>query len=395
MKRLLKWSLVILALWVTMPFVNVNAQNSMDVHVFHSRFCLHCQEMISYLETLEEDYDNINLIFYEIGEEANASLFDEVAEAFDHKAEVPFVTIGGLAFLGYNQQIELDLENTIIRYSDEAFVDVTQKIINNEPLLITDFDVLERSVVRLPLIGEVEIESVSLFLAAVVLGFIDGFNPCAMWVLIFLITMLINMKQRRRMWIIGITFLLTSALVYFLIMVSWLQIAVSLTAVAWFRYLIGAFAIGFGGHHLIRYNQARKKDIGCEVTDQKQRLKLMDRIKTIVKKQNLMLALGGVIVLAVLVNLIELACSAGLPLLYTQILAYNQLSNSLYFLYIGVYILFFLIDDLLIFSVAMISFKVTGISKRYQKLSTLIGGLLMVLIGILLIFFPSIIMFNF
>lgn len=395
MKKFSKWLLAFLMIFMTLPLVQVNAVNNLDVHVFHSRFCRSCQELIEYLQTLEEDYNNINLIYYEIGDADNASLFDEVTSAFDQKAEVPFVTIGGLSFVGYNPQIELDLENTIIRYSAEDHVDVTQKIIDGETLLITDFDVLERSTIRLPLIGELEIESVSLFLAAVVLGFVDGFNPCAMWVLIFLITMLINMQDRKRMWIIGVTFLLTSALVYFLIMVSWLQIAISLTAVAWFRYLIGAFAVGFGTHHLIKYIKSRKEDVGCEVTDEKQRFKLIERIKHIVKKQNLWLALGGVVVLAVLVNLIELACSAGLPLLYTQILAYNQLSNSLYFLYIGVYILFFLIDDLLIFSVAVISFKVTGISNRYQKLSTFIGGLLMLLIGLLLIFFPGIIMFNF
>ena len=121
----------------------------------------------------------------------------------------------------------------------------------------------------------------------------------------------------------------------------------------------------------------------------------MERIKIIVKKQNLVIALLGVITLAITINLLELACSAGLPLLFTQILAYNDLSTGTYFFYIGVYILLFLIDDIIVFTVAMITMKVTGISNKYANYSTVIGGVIMLIIGFLLIFFPNIIMFNF
>lgn len=99
--------------------------------------------------------------------------------------------------------------------------------------------------------------------------------------------------------------------------------------------------------------------------------------------------------LAFIVNLIELACSAGLPLLFTQILAINDLSKFMYALNIGIYIFFFLIDDLIIFIIAMITFKVTGISTKYTKYSHLIGGIIMLLISILMIFKPEWLMFNF
>ena len=102
----------------------------------------------------------------------------------------------------------------------------------------------------------------------------------------------------------------------------------------------------------------------------------------------------GIITLAVSVNLIELACSAGLPLLFTQILSFNNLSSFEYGLYIGLYILFFMIDDLIIFFIAMFTMKVTGLSNKYTKWSHLIGGLIMLLIGILLLVKPGILMFN-
>ncbi len=387
--------IVILGLLLNPFFMLVHAKNDVNIYFFHSEYCGHCQDMDAYFQDLILDYDNINILYYEITDSENAILFQEVNEAFDLQFYVPMVIIGGISFVGYNEQITTDIENTIDRYSDHDFTDVVAKIIQGEDLLVTDFDNLQRDSIHLPIIGEIQLESLSLFLAAVVLGFVDGFNPCAMWVLIFLISMLINMKDRKRMWIIGITFLATSALVYFLIMVSWLQVAVTLTSVNWMRSFIGLIAVAFGSYNVYKFIKTRNQEIGCEVTDEKKRSTIMERIKNIVKKQNLLLALLGVAALAVTVNLIELACSAGLPLLFTQILAYNDLSTASYFFYIGIYILLFLIDDLIIFTIAMVSMNVTGISNKYSRISTIVGGIIMLIIGFLLIFFPNIIMFNF
>jgi hypothetical protein len=273
---------------------------------------------------------------------------------------------------------------------------VVQKVIDGETVTADDIDTLSPSVLTLPFLGEVRLDELSLFLAAVVLGSVDGFNPCAMWVLIFLITMFINSKNRKRMWILGFTFLFTSALMYYLIMAAWLQIALSLVLVTWIRILIGAVAFAFGGYQLYKFiDSARKKDVGCEVTDADQKRKLITKIKKIVSERHWVLAIIGIMTLAVSVNLFELACSAGLPFLFTQVLAYNNLSLGTTYLYIGLYVLFFLLDDLIVFSIAMISFKVTGISTKYAKWSQLIGGIIMVIIAVLLIFFPEIIKFNF
>ena len=396
MKKLRKLLLIfILGLLISPFFTLIKADSDINIYVFHSETCGNCQDMLAYLEDLETEYSNINILYYEVHDADNYNLFSKVIDAFDQESLFPTVIIGGINFIGYSEQITIDIEKTISRYTDNSYVDIVNKIINDEEILITDFDTLSRDTVTLPIIGEVKIETMSLSLAGVVLGFVDGFNPCAMWVLIFLISMLVNMKDRKKMWLIGITFLVTSALVYFLIMVSWLSVAVTITSVNWLRSMIGLIALIFGGYNVQKYIKNRNKEVGCEVTNESQKIKIIERIKSIVNKQNLLLALLGVIALAITVNIIELACSAGLPLLFTQILAYNDLAVGTYFLYIGIYILFFLIDDLIIFSVAMITMKVTGISNKYSNLSTIIGGIIMLILGFLLIFFPNIIMFNF
>lgn len=398
MKRIKQLILILILGLLINPFfslVKADTEDVINVYFFENEYCTHCHAMSTYLDSLETEYSNMNVITYVSSDDYGSELLNKVADAFDETRTTPTVVIGGLIFIGYSDQIELDIVNTLDRYTSNDYTDVVQKIMNDEALLLSDFDSLERDTVKLPIIGEVEVESLSLLLGAVVLGFVDGFNPCAMWVLIFLIGMLINMKDKKRMWIIGGTFLFTSAFVYFLIMVSWLQLAVTLSAVKWFRYAIAMIAIGFGVYNIYQFIKNINTDVGCEVTNDKQRYKIIGKIKSIVKNKNLQLALLGVIALAVVVNFIELACSAGLPLLYTQILAYNDLSNGLYFMYIGIYILFFLIDDLIIFTIAMITMRITGISNRYTKYSHIIGGLIMIIIGVLLVFFPNIIMFNF
>ena len=196
------------------------------------------------------------------------------------------------------------------------------------------------------------------------------------------------------MWILGLTFLISSAFIYLLFMVSWLGISGALLS-TWFRYGIGIIAIAGSIYNLRKFWLSRKKAIGCEVTSKEKKTKIIARIEKVVKEKNYFLAIIGMIVLAFSVNVVELACSAGLPLLFTQILTLNQLSGMENIIYMGIYIFFFLLDDIIIFIIAMTTLKVTGISNKYTKYSSLIGGIIMLLIGILLIVKPSWIMFNF
>ena len=234
----------------------------------------------------------------------------------------------------------------------------------------------------------------SLITAAALIGLIDGFNPCAMWILLFLISVLIGMKDRKRMWILGLSFLITSALVYMVIMLSWISIAVKMTSVIWIRNIIAIIAL-IGGIINLRSFYKERKESGCQVVDEKKRKKIFTKIKKFTHEKNFILALVGVIGLAISVNLVELACSAGLPIVFSELLVLNKTSEFMKFMYTLVYIFFFLIDDLVVFFIAMFTMKVTGISTKYNKFSHLLGGIIMILIGILLLLRPEWLMFNF
>lgn len=382
-------------------FIPVAKADTVDIHLFYSELCTTCQAEEEYLEEYSKNND-VNIIKYEVTRnEENDKLLSDVRASLENKElTTPYTVIGTTGITGFSDTVKNQIDAAVKKYSDSEYVDIVYNIKNGIDEEYT-IDTPEGEY-NIPLLGNIDPKSVSLPLVSIIVGFIDGFNPCAMWVLLFLISMLLNMKNRKRMWIIGVTFLVTSALVYLAFMLAWLNIAITLTQISWVRLLIGLIALVGAIVNLNSYIEERKKDNGCHVVDDKKRKKLFKKIRNIISSvdnneslKTFIIALIGVIGLAISVNMIELACSSGLPLIFTQILAINELSTMQYVLYIVLYIIFFLIDDLVIFIIAMTTLKITGISTKYNKISHLVGGIIMLLIGILMIFKPEWLMFKF
>ena len=372
-------------------FINVSARTA-DVYLFYGRECPHCAAFEKFAEENKDKY-NFNVISYETWyDEENSELLNKVIERFgDTKAGVPYIVIGNQRIIGWNDS-KIDMFLSIVKKNrQKEYCSIVLDVINgtNECEVGTSLD----GKVEIPIIGYVEPEEASLGLIAVIIGLVDGFNPCAMWVLLFLLSILINMKDRKRMWVIGFSFLITSALVYLLIMGSWITVVSKMSDIIILRNIIALIALVGGIYNL--YNFFKPSPTGCNVTGDTKRKKIMDRIKEFCFQKNFFLALLGSICLAVSVNIVELACSAGLPIVFTEILSLNNLSGFEHFIYLLIYVFFFMLDDFVIFIIAMFTMKLTGISNKYSKYSHLIGGIIMVIVGILLIFKPEWIMFNF
>ena len=381
MKKIIKCFFLFLLIF----FVNDVCAKEVNIKFFYGDGCPVCAREEKFLEEIESKYD-VKIIKYETWyNEENAKLLDEAKEKYNTTGRgVPYTVVEDSAFLGFNTTISSQIEDKIKSISKDNNVNNDDQNDQKEDKTIYD----------IPLIGKVDIKKVSVLLVSIVIGLVDGFNPCAMWVLLFLISTLLGMKDRKRMWIIGLTFLLTSALVYMVIMLGWLEIVVNITTSILIRNIIAVIAV-IGGLINLRTFIKSKKTSGCTIIDDNKRTKVFEKIKSFTKEKSLFLALLGVITLAIGVNVVELACSAGLPLVFTQVLAVNNITGLNALMYVLVYIFFFLIDDLLIFIIAMTTLKLTGISNKYAKYSHLVGGILMVLIGLLLLIKPELIMFNF
>lgn len=398
-----KFLIFLVTLCLLLPLGVKAEEKVIDIHLFYSISCPHCKEEREYLEDLEKKDSTIKVHYYEVTQnKENSDLLDKVQKLIKGETPyVPYTVIGSKYRVGFNNSTKLELDNVIKSYRNSEYVDVVSGIINgsiteeniNHYLEKTDVEVEDD--VDIPFLGKVDPKSVSLPLIAMIIGLVDGFNPCAMWILIFLISMLLGMKDRKKMWYLGSLFIATSAGVYLLFMVAWLNIVMSVTEIRWVQVLIAVVALIGALINIRSYLKERKKDSGCQVVDDKKRKKIFEKIKKFTHEKSLLLSSLGVMALAISVNVVELACSAGLPVLFTNILALNNVSTEMSSLYILIYIFFFMLDDLIVFNIAMFTLKVTGVTTKYTKYTHLIGGLIMLLIGVLLILKPEWIMFNF
>ena len=398
MKRIINYIFIFLAVFLFPFFVNAK-EKEVTLYLFHGDGCPHCAGEIAYLDDIQDNYEELKIVKYEVWyNDDNAELLSKVEDAFGIKKKglVPVTVIGDTVIRGYGTGAPNRIKRAIEFYIENDYIDQVERIKNDEfkkEEVKDEFDKEEEKkdedfIIKVPILGKVNLKNVSLGTAAGVIGLIDGFNPCAMWILLFLLSILIGMKDRKRMWIIGLTFLLTSAVVYMLIMLSWLQIAVKVTDVIWIRNIIAIVALigaGFNLRSFINAVRSENQD-GCEIVDDKKRKKIFKKIRKFTSEKSLILALIGVIGLAISVNLVELACSAGLPLVFTELLVLNKANSFMRFTYTLLYILFFLLDDLVVFFIAMFTMKITGISTKYNKYSHLLGGIIMLIVGILLLF---------
>lgn len=444
-----------LALFAIIFFFKASgAQTIVPMYFFWGNGCPHCAKEKIFLENLKNTNPNIEIYDFEVYQnKKNLNLLVEIGKQTNADVRgVPLLVVGDQIIIGYfddyttglqikeavnvcltegcpdivhpiiqsisgitlpepkNKSTEttfeqLDNGNYIQEKSNEEEISkekepqkAEQEIIGSpkdfidKPLSQLESKNEPPKTIHLPLIGDVMTASVSLPVLTILLGALDGFNPCAMWTLVFLISLLLGMRDRRRMWILGFAFIIASASVYFIFMSAWLNLILFLGFIFWIRLLIGLVALFGGGYNIKEY--IYNKEGTCKVTNTGRRQKVFERLKTVTNNQSFWLALIGIIALAFVVNLVELICSAGLPAVYTQILALNNLPVWQYYLYLLLYIFFFMLDDLFVFIVAMYTLKMTGLSTKYARYSRLIGGILMVIIGLLMLFKPEWLMFG-
>lgn len=406
MKKIAKLMFIIISIIFISTNVNAKETDNLTLYVFKGDGCPHCKAEMDYLDTIKDKYTNLEIKEYEVWyDDNNASLLTKVESYFNIKRSgVPTTIIGNTVIQGYQNESSTGkkIERAINFYEENDYKDIVKEIKDGTAIKNTkksdkfqeeETKLDKETSVKAPIVGNVNLKDVSLLTSAIILGLIDGFNPCAMWILLFLISALIGMKDRKRMWTLGLTFLITSGLVYMLIMLSWISIAVKITTIVWIRNIIAIIALI--GAILNLKSFIKSKNSGCEIVDSKKRKNIFSKIKKFTSEKSFILAFFGIIGLAISVNLVELACSAGLPLIFTELLAINNVSGFIKFIYIGIYIIFFLIDDIIVFTISMYTMKATGISTKYGKYSHLIGGLIMLLIGLLLIIKPEWLMFQF
>jgi hypothetical protein len=386
-------------LWAPLS-LGENPSTHTDVYVFWAEGCRHCEREITFLKRLEAGDARIKVRLFELTRNArNQELFRAVVKTFgiDDPA-VPLTVIGDRVWIGYahDEQTGAELRARIDACSITSCPDSVARLIAARPPPATDaarrvaVQVPEK--LHLPLFGDIVVKNFSLPVLTVVLGALDGFNPCAMWTLVFLIGLLLGMKDTLRMWVLGTAFIAGSGAVYFVFMAAWLNLLLFLGSLLLVRVVIGLVALGGGAWYLREY--VLNKEEVCEVTAPEQRQRVFHRLRALAQERSFALAFLGILALAFLVNLVELICSAGIPAVYVQILTMSGLPAWQHYGYLLLYILVFMADDLVVFVTAMTTLRIAGLTAGYSRASHLIGGVVLVILGALMLMRPEWLMFG-
>jgi hypothetical protein len=382
-KRYLIISLVILGIVLGVlghqtPASPVNGEG-FEVYFFWVEGCSACARQKPFMAELEEQYPEISLIRIECRSDREWDLLEEMLaeRGVEDYSQVPTTIFGNQVFPDW------DSEETTGRAIEKA---LKQCLAGECPeYLPPDGD--PSNGIDVPWFGRIVFSEHSLAGLAVILGLVDGFNPCALWVLIYLISLVATLRDKRKIWLIVGSFVLASGVIYFLLMTAWLNLFLFIGFVRPVTIVIGLVALGGGILQMREFIKA-KGEIVCEVTSEESRERTMGKMQSIVSAPVTLATILGIIVLAFAVNSIEFVCSAAIPMVFTQVLALSDLSTIQYYGYILLYVFFFILDNLIIFGGA--AFAMTSrLGVRYAKYARPIGAVILIILGALLLFAPN------
>ena len=242
-------------------------------------------------------------------------------------------------------------------------------------------------VIAFPLIGEIRAGEVGLPLFTMAIGLLDGFNPCAMWVLLFLLSLLVNIGDRMKMLMIAGTFVVVSGIAYFIFMAAWLNVFLLLGYMRWVEIPLALVAI-FIGIVNVKDFFAFKKGLSLSIPESA-KPKIYERVRKIVMAKYMSMALLGAVVLAVTVNVVEFLCTAGFPALYTRVLTVRELPTWEYYAYLGLYIFFYMFDDAVMVAIAIATLSRRRLQESSGRWLKLASGAVVLAIGLVMLFKPN------
>jgi glutaredoxin len=241
--------------------------------------------------------------------------------------------------------------------------------------------------VETKLFGTLSVSRLGLPLFTIAIGLLDGFNPCAMWVLLFLLSMLVHMQNRKRMALIAGTFVFVSGAVYYAFMAAWLNVFLLVGISTTLRYAMGGVAMVIGAVNIKDFfTPGRGFSLSIPASAKPG---LYARMRTVIQANTLISSLTAVIALAGVVNFIELLCTAGFPAIYTAVLTQQNLSPIAHYAYLGLYIIGYIFDDSLMVATAVIALSSRKLTESASAWLKLVSGGVMLALGIILILHPE------
>jgi len=367
---------IILVLIFLLGVFNFVSAQEVEINFFYSKTCPHCAKEEKFLDRLEQQYPQLEIRRFDIFKRESVDLLKRLYQEYKvPKGEwglVPVTFTREHYFLGFNnlivQRIESCIEKCIVNREKEQ--EIKEKI-------------------TLPIIGQIDITKYSLPTLAVLLGALDGFNICSLGALILILGLVLSLRSRKKTLIFGGLFILTTAIVYGLLILFWYKIfSLFISYLKIMEILIGILGIGGGIYFLREFIRFRKYGPTCGVSAGKG---IMSKFSLKFQKLlggsgNIFLLLGGVLLFAGIITIVEFPCSAVVPVIFAGVLAQSQLSTFFYLLYIALFVLFYMLDEIIIFLIAFFTAKIWLASSKAITWITLTESIILFLLGIYYLF---------
>ncbi len=374
MKKII-FSIFVIILGVLFSPSQILAQNyKLELSFFYSETCSHCVAEQKFLDGLEIKYPEIKINRYLITDQVSQQLLKDLLKK--HDAERYFGAVP-MNFVGEDFIPGFDSAEDIGKQIEESI----QKQLNN-----INPNPKNGNKIKIPIIGEVDMSKYSLPALTIVLGILDGFNVCSLGAIVLILGLVLALRSRKKILIFGGIFLITTALVYGILIILWHQLfSIFAKYQKIMEILIGLLGIGGGVYFIKEFLRFRKHGPTCDTKDKKITTNLFSKIKNIFQRQGqrkILPIVAGILLFAALITIVEFPCSAAVPVIYAGILANAKLPGMLYILYIALYLILYLLDEVLVFLIALFTLKLWLASKKFVTWITLAEAIILFLLGL-------------
>jgi glutaredoxin/cytochrome c biogenesis protein CcdA len=351
-------------------------ESPLCIHLFIKKGCPQCDGIINYLRDLEEQ-NLIHLVVYDVDE--NEELYSNFKTTYGlEMAGYPVLFIGDYYFIG-DIEIKKNIIDTIKKCSQGPCPCPVQNIkgVTSSIPKSDDYTKEESQYINLPLIGDVDISGMSLVIVTLLISFVDGFNPCSLWVLLFLLGIVINTRSRKKIFLVGLTFLIVTASAYGAFMLGLLKVFSYIMYLTWIRVIVVLIAITFALVNIKDYFWY-KKGISFTISD-KYKPTFFKKIRSVMDpNRSTFSIIGATALMALGITLVELPCTAGFPVIWINIIHSQMVDMSTYILLFLLYIFIYLIIEIIIFLSVVLTLKSSRFQEKHGRMLKLIGGIIMI-----------------
>ena len=356
------------------------------VFFFYSDSCPYCAKMKPFLEDLAQENEKIVLNEIKVstkqGSQQLLGFYEQYEVPKDAFGSVPIVFIKDKYFIGYSES------------NNEAIADylagVTFEQLEEKNTFANDeTEQVEKGYVKIPFLGEIDPSKYSLGVLAIILGFFDGFNVCSLGALVLILGMVLVLKSRKKILFFGGVYIIATALVYGVLILLWYKLFVFLAPfLQIMEVLVGLLGVIGGIYFLQDFFEFRKKGAQCTSKNNRVMKRLSERIQKVLKSEKKSILAIGISVLAfsVIITVVEFPCSAVVPLFFAGSLAEANFGALQYLLYIALFVLFYMADEIIIFLLVAFTMTIKLASQKFVVWITLIEAVVLFLLGFYYLF---------